>query len=473
MKKAWIRIICFILVLGLVLGCVNHILSFKYGDGIYVLDKFYELENDSVDVLILGSSHAYENINTGTLWDEYGMASFVLGGSLQPLWNTYYYMKEALKTQHPKVIVLEPFVACWYEDYIDDVRTIKSTFGLKWSLDKLKAIKASVPKEKWSEFLLEYVQYHTRYTELNEADFLPNQNNRLYDDWKGFACNMQTEAFETPDVSMVTDREPLYEKTESYLRRMLQLAQDEGIPMVIAVSPYPGILEEEQRIYNTVSDIAAEYGVPFVNNNLYVDEIGLDYSVDAADNAHLNHRGNPKYAAYLGKYLKEHYDIPDRREDTSYVSWDRHAAYIRQLTANQELTECEDVDRLPGLLDNKDYWTIVSVKNSVNEAFLKGMGIETNQAAGMWIIRNSEIIHLSDVNSKMYLSSGTHEFLLERKEMTDEKDNFVVHNSVIMDGEDYGSDVEGMDILIYDTKTERIVDCFVIAAGNNQIIRIE
>ena len=96
-KKTVVRITGFLLILLMVLAGINRVFKMKYGDGIYSLTKFYEQKKDSVDVLVLGSSHAFENINTGTLWDEYGMASYVLGGSRQPSWNTYYYLKEALK----------------------------------------------------------------------------------------------------------------------------------------------------------------------------------------------------------------------------------------------------------------------------------------------------------------------------------------------------------------------------------------
>lgn len=61
------RIICFLLILILLLYGTGNILKFKNGDGIYSLTKFYELEDDTVDVLVLGSSHAFENFNTGLL----------------------------------------------------------------------------------------------------------------------------------------------------------------------------------------------------------------------------------------------------------------------------------------------------------------------------------------------------------------------------------------------------------------------
>ena len=116
MNKTYIgkKILQFSIFAGIVFVLLNNIyktFSFKYGDGILGLKKFYMLDEDSVDVLILGSSHAFENINTGFLFDSYGIASYVLSGSVQPYWNTYYYLTEALKTQQPKVIILDAYAS--------------------------------------------------------------------------------------------------------------------------------------------------------------------------------------------------------------------------------------------------------------------------------------------------------------------------------------------------------------------------
>ena len=107
MKKSIIKTIAFLLILFTSLYFTDSALRLKSSDGIYSLKKFYEQDENSIDVLILGSSHAFENFNTGVLWEEQGIASYVLGGSWQPVWNTYYYLKEALKTQKPKLIILE------------------------------------------------------------------------------------------------------------------------------------------------------------------------------------------------------------------------------------------------------------------------------------------------------------------------------------------------------------------------------
>ena len=80
------------------------------------------------------------------MWDEYGIAAYDLGGTIQPLWNTYFYMKEALKTQTPKLIVLDCYTATLTEEYQEESGMIKNTFGMKFSKNKIDAICASAEK---------------------------------------------------------------------------------------------------------------------------------------------------------------------------------------------------------------------------------------------------------------------------------------------------------------------------------------
>lgn len=335
-KHSVIRIICFLMLLITVLLGTDRVFRFKYGDGIYDLTKFYQLEDNTVDVLVLGSSHAFEDINTGLLWDEHGMAAFILAGSMQPMWNTYHYLKEALKTQKPELIVLEAYMAGFPEEYADDSRIIKNNFGLKLSRNKLESLRASVPPERFWEFFLEYIQYHNRYAELTRADFLPDQGYELYKDWKGFGCNMEMEPQKNPDVSGVTEAGFLQGKSEQYFRKTIELAKEHGIPMVILVSPYASISDTEQMIFNRVEQIAAEYGVEYMNYNLNYQDIGIDYAEDAGDEFHLNYRGGRKLTKDFGKHIKEKYLISDRRGDARYDSWERHAAYLRRVIREQE-----------------------------------------------------------------------------------------------------------------------------------------
>lgn len=449
-------------ILALVLGCWNSLFKIKSGDGIYDLTKLYALDNHSVDVLFLGSSHAFENFNTGTLWDNYGIASYICGGSVQPMWNTYYYLKETLKTQSPKLIVVEGFCTVVDSEFADDSQIIKNNFGFRWSIDKINSLMISSPKEKWKDFFLEYTQYHTRYKELGREDFLANQGNPLYADWKGFGCNMVTTPFDAEDVSTITEKANLFQKTEYYYRATLELAQKEGIPVVVVIAPYARISTDDQKIFNNAADIASEYGIPFINCNSILSEIGIDYHTDAADGSHLNYKGNQKFTKYIGQYLIDHYDLSDRRGDKHYLSWERNAAFVREMIYDQELVDCEDLTIIVQKIKNPYYWVFISTNGTCNSFdkdisdFLSLLGITSDhQTAGLWYLCNNTVAWDSSMEQgELYLSTSSHDFHL--KQTADESGTYT--NSITIDNILYSKVQNGINIVVYDTLTEKVID---------------
>ena len=66
------------------------------------------------------------------------------------MWNSYYALKEALKTQKPKLVMLEAFATLWDMEYSDATRIIKNTFGMAPSVNKLEALADSAPTASWA-----------------------------------------------------------------------------------------------------------------------------------------------------------------------------------------------------------------------------------------------------------------------------------------------------------------------------------
>ena len=462
MKKSILRIISFMIILTICLWQLNNIFAPKYGDGIYSVTMFYEQENNSIDVLFLGSSHAFENINTGTLWDEYGLASYIMGGSVQSLWNTYYYLEEALKTQHPKLIVLDAFSTTFIDNYLWDANIIKNTFGLRWSSTKINAIKTSVPQELWWDYFLEYCQYHTRYKQIDKSDFLPNQDDRLYDNWKGFGCNMVTDPIECPDVTAVTERTELLSKSEKYYRKIIELAQSNNIPIYIIIAPYGGITEDDQKVFNKAADIAAEYNVPFTNYNLCIEKTNIDFLDDAADYEHLNYKGNQKFSVALGKDIVGQFNVPDRRNDSNYESWEEHAKYIQETIYNQAFRDCPDLSQLFSMINNPNYLCFFSidgqcdVSDSYTQEYLNALGIHNANSQGVWYNNVGQTIWNSTTdNNDFYLDVNRHDIYLKSA-----GSNPDAHNIINIDNQEYKTIDDGINIVIFDTLTEKVVDSF-------------
>ena len=83
-NRYWKRILNIVLFLALSVSLFwlgNRTLIMKREDGIVTMQNFYAQEDNTVDVLILGSSHAGTNIDLETLWNEYGYSAYSLWGS--------------------------------------------------------------------------------------------------------------------------------------------------------------------------------------------------------------------------------------------------------------------------------------------------------------------------------------------------------------------------------------------------------
>lgn len=470
-KKRIFRVTGFGALLLITLAVANGILTFKYRDGIYSMQKFYEQEEGTVDVLVLGPSLAYADVNTAVLWNDYGISAFNLAGSIQPLWNTYYYLKEALKYQRPKVIVLEASLVTMVDDYPDNSRIIKNVCGMRWSRDKLEAIKVSAPKEKWGEYLLGYTQYHSRYDEITWEDFVANKGSLQYDNWKGFMCTMGTMEQEAQDITGVVKRAELSQKTETYYRKVIELAGEEEIPLLIVISPYATVSERAQSYFNRASDIAAEYGVPFVNYNLFYKELGIDYQEDASDVMHLNYKGNQKYTRHLGKYLSEHYNLPDHRGDEAYASWEQNSRWHLADIRNQDIINCWDMEQMYDLLKDDDLDLVFSIDGSNLEndqtlrTFLAAFHVPFDGTESIWKVSGTNVECVSIAHGQDQARQIQYPYHTLTMRSTEQE------NSVYFDTTRYKEVDQGVNVLICSRITGEVVDSFGIVAYEGTIYR--
>lgn len=323
MKKKWIRAAAFVCVVLAALYMADCILCVKSPHGVDQARYLYIQPEDQVDVVFLGSSHVHCNVNTQILWDEHGIASYLCTGAEQPLWNSYYYLKEALKTQKPVLVVLDMYCpARFYGDYqmgwIDE-----NVGGMRISWNKYEAVQASAESDRVN-YLLGFLKYHSRYEELDAEDF----ENFPWDweeqrRWKGYTqLDNHTELTE-PDLSHVTQMREMTEKSQEYFEKIVELTREEKIQLALVSAPYLPE-EEDQKVYNYIERVASENGLLFLNYNstrMYR-EIGLDFAEDFADHTHLGAEGSRKYTEHLGSWLKANYEIPDRRGQEGYESWE-------------------------------------------------------------------------------------------------------------------------------------------------------
>ena len=362
--KNIIAVISFLCIFGLVFYIVDTTLKFKYADGILTIEDLYEYPDNSIDVLLLGSSHVGVNIDPTQLNSEYGMAAYSLWGSVQPTWNSYFYLKEALKTQKPKVVVLEGFLTSQDYEYMDYSRIIKNTLGMKLSQNKLEAINVSATNDVKKDIYLGFSTYHTRYAELVATDFTRFPWNFELAD-KSISNGTGITPCKIPEIEGADGYKDLKPKMKEYLLKIMELCKSENIPLMIFVSPFSASKGELER-FNTVQKLAEENGVTFINYNKSYEEIGIDFTKDFADSAgHLNDGGVAKLTNALGTFLTENYELPDRTGDKWFAKKaPEEAAYMLESPFVGDGTSLfVDTDQKL-FYDPKDSWTIFAKINN-------------------------------------------------------------------------------------------------------------
>ena len=103
--KYIIRITLFLLLAGF---CLHHAERIFMGkDAEELSPYYYDYPDNTFDVLFLGSSVSKNGVQPVQLWKSNGIASYNLSNGNQSLACSYYLMKDAIRKDHPKLIVLD------------------------------------------------------------------------------------------------------------------------------------------------------------------------------------------------------------------------------------------------------------------------------------------------------------------------------------------------------------------------------
>ena len=326
--KAYLKAALWLLVLVLCLCGMDH--AMRRGDGELKYKAFFE-EKEDFDVFFLGTSHMMDAVYPIELWRDYGITSYNLGNTAEPMDNTYWTLRLANKYHTPKVVVVDTA-------YLDRVqRTQMHTYQfahgfmdeIPLSLEKIHAVWSIFPKGKRAEFVFPLALYHTRWEELFDGPVQANTN--------AVPCMFGAElrAGRSEPAEYVRTQE-LARQTlpgEQALRDIAALCREKGIELVLTAIPYPAD-EAQQQVMNRGALLADELDVPFVN--LFDVEGLVDFEMDCYDPAsHLNPDGASKVTAYLGAWLSENCGLTSKRGDIRYASWNAALAEYEQLRRDQ------------------------------------------------------------------------------------------------------------------------------------------
>lgn len=459
--KCILKAICFILIFAALFLYVQELLRDKWAEGEYnVTTKvkgFYAEEENTLDVIFVGSSQMYADMAPAVLFTEYGITSYDFCANEQPLWISYYYIKEALKRQNPKVIVLDVFTV-YGDDYEEEGVTHINLDDLPMSVNKLMAIRDSVPEGLRYSYYFPLAKYHNTWTDFYEG----KAKLAFYDEkdpYKGyspfvFAAEYDENAKEA--VRNQKEAEPIPDRAREWLLKIIHLCKEEEVPLVLIKTPNGNA--ERQKLYNSVEAFAKENDTPFLNMNLLLD-----------GQAHINVLQAEKVSSMMGAYLTEHYSFEDKRQNPEYADWAQDAQLFYRQKAKCRLISAQNLTEYLPLLTDENYVVCISFKNSGQGNYSAEDIAFLNDTLGLrceaYENEKTGYVAVLDGGRVLYETGMNGEYHVETEEGTDRAHlavaglNLELYSpgalsdqaaSILINGTDFSMDCNGINIAVYD-----------------------
>lgn len=260
----------------------------------------------SIDVLFLGDSVPLCGITPPVVWNESGIPSFVCAEAATALPDMESFLRSFLKKQSPKVVMLE--MDTYYFDF-----TPSDVFQTKL------------------EDAFPIFAFHDNWKTVPLAKMLPSPDvspsiEKGYHIWKAIA------PADNAPYMIFTDEEAAYLPAQNKILKHIQrICEKRNIQLILFSAP--NARHHNYRKHNTFTRVAEELDLPYIDLNLRLDEVGIDWTMDTADwGDHLNCQGAEKLSKYLAHFLSSLDCLTDRRAEPEYQSWNEtYIAYQKKL----------------------------------------------------------------------------------------------------------------------------------------------
>lgn len=244
-----------------------------------------EREN-TIDVMIIGDSETYNSFSPLKMWKNYGITAFVGGQSGQTIQEAYSMLETAFENQSPKVVMLETNIM---------FRAQKGVQGMKHNLVEI------------GNYWFPVFRYHDVWKPMLLG-------NKYADEvYKGFILRSAIQPYKGGEYMIETEeKQQITDMVSDYMEKIVAMCEKHDAKLFLISAPSP--LNYNYKKHNTISEFAQKNNLDYLDLNLRIDELGIDWNMDTFDKGdHLNLLGANKVSDYTGKYLKDLYNLEDNR----------------------------------------------------------------------------------------------------------------------------------------------------------------
>ena len=287
----------------------------KYlGESTVIVKGYSLLKKNSIDVLFMGASQTFYAVDAGKLTNEYNISSYDFASTSQRITITPYYLREALKTQNPKLAMIE---VC----HIFDSNESINTKMLSWnysptppSLLKFQSVYSVLDGDVVKAFEYTYAPlllYHDRWSSINDKrhggehdiDFVFHPEKYIDSTSRGYIAHDRIEkrdmVFEKSDNSLKN----IPAENINAIRMIKEICLENNMELVFFKVPASNWTRGESM---SVKKFMNENELKFVDLNDQLKEIGINGETDFFDKKHLNDSGAEKTTDYLAKMIPQY-----------------------------------------------------------------------------------------------------------------------------------------------------------------------
>ena len=445
---------CALLLLsGLTVVLKDKRVTFDY-DTTRKIQGFYAEEKNSLDFVFVGSSQMFTSVVPAVLWEEYGITSYDFGANEQPMYLSYYYIKEALNYQQPKAIVLEVSY-CKGLDYTHEGVHHINLDDLKMGPVKLEAIFDIIPEgERWP-YIFELAKYHDTWPDLNKDTFKYLVADK-HNPYKGYTPSVEGFAdggVFNEEIGKITERAELPEFSVNYMEKIIALCEEKGVDLVFLKTPNDHI--DNQPYYNAVADLAEEHEIEYLNLN-----------GEMAGQLHNHVFHAETITKRIGEWLLSLYEVEDKRDKEEYARWHEDADYYYRYKHQLALNDIETFEEYISELIGKDYLVCIAVNQDAG-AYLSDEAVALMNRLGTKgdVSKAGGNSYLAVVeNGMVHAETASEDVVAYEKRIHDHRIKVVSQGSlagcsasIVFDGIEYAPNEKGFNIVVYDPKADMIL----------------
>lgn len=454
------------------------------------VNGFYEQPDNTVSTVFLGASVIANGFIPIELYRDYGICAYNLGTEEQPMLASYYWLQYAYSL-HPdtlQVVVLDVSMLRRTPDEAFFKKSIEGIYNKKIKLNGVYY---------YTNDLYDYISntcslfaYHDRWSELSKRDY--TQNSYMIDKAiRGY--NFETyRYYDSDNYNRLDVPSYFYDENVGSLTLddfslecfddIVGFCEKNGIKLVLIKTPV--IVSWSSEAHLAVKYLADKYQLDFFDFNYepYIDEIGYNLAIDSSDEKHMNYYGAHKLTNWVGNYLSEICGVPDVRDNDRYdfldAELEEYNTYILQTVDLCQITDPVDYIRKVSL--NQDNVVFLAVKddaagaltdiqrNGFEELGLYDLSKLSFRNSYYGVIDSGVVIEgieesedntigveLTEISYDGVLSDGTQYYI------SSGSFNLGNKTSCIINGVDYSYNERGINIVVYNKKYHRVIDCAV------------